>query len=63
MMQDAGLIKGVEFQHGGNDRAPIMVWIEHMNITLSGIMFLAENSTINKVVKAAKLLKDTIPGL
>lgn len=63
MMQDAGLIKGISFTTGGSNRAPIMTHIDYMNITLKGVMYLAENSTVNKVIKAAKLLKDTIPGL
>jgi len=63
MMQDAGLIKGVVFVRGGNNRAPINSFIDNMNITLNGIMYLADNSTSAKVYKAAKMLKDVIPGL
>jgi len=63
MMQDAGLIKDVSFPKGGNGRAPLMAMMDHMNITLRGVMFLAENSTTSKVIKAAKLLKDVIPGI
>lgn len=63
MMQDSGLIKGVTFTRGGNNRAPLMTHIDNMKITLRGILYLEENTTINKVIKAAKLLKDTIPGL
>ncbi|NLE25808.1 MAG: dihydrolipoyl dehydrogenase [Clostridiaceae bacterium] len=63
MMQEAGLIKGVNFVKGGNDRAPNMVLLDNMQITLRGVMYLADNTTTAKIVKAAKLLKDVIPGI
>lgn len=61
MMQDVGFIKGVSFSRGGRGRAPIITLIDNMQITLRGIMYLEENTTTAKIVKAAKLLKDTIP--
>ena len=62
MMQDVGIIKGVAFTRGGNNgRAPVITFIEDMQITLRGIMYLEENTTTAKIIKAAKLLKDTIP--
>lgn len=63
MMQDAGLIKNVAFSRGGNGRAPLMVHIDNMQITLRGVRYLSENSTTAKVINAAKFLKDVIPGL
>lgn len=63
MMQESGLIKGVSFTRTGKDRAPTIVLIEKMQITLRGINYLAENSTTSKIINAAKLLKDVIPGI
>ncbi|KDR95915.1 YjcQ protein [Peptoclostridium litorale DSM 5388] len=63
MMQDACLIKGVAFSRGGRGRAPLATHIDNMQITLMGVRYIDENTTTAKIVKAAKLLKDTIPGL
>ena len=63
MMQDAGLIKGVNFTRGGNNRAPIMVFLDNMKITLKGIEYLAENSSTAKILRAAREIKDLIPGI
>lgn len=63
MMQDAGLIKGVTFVNGGNNRAAIMIHIDNMKITLRGVEYLSENSSTAKILRAAKELKDFIPGL
>lgn len=63
MMQDAELIKGVNFVKGGNNRAALMTSIENMKITLKGIEYLSENSSTAKILRAAKEIKDLIPGL
>ncbi len=63
MMQDAGLIKGVNFTRGGNNRAPIMAFLDNMKITFKGIEYLAENSSTAKILRAAKEIKDLIPGI
>lgn len=63
MMQDADLIKGVTFTNGGRNRAPIMASMKNMKITLKGIEYLAENSSTAKILKAAKEIKDLIPGI
>jgi translation initiation factor IF-2 len=63
MMQDAGLIKGVNFVNGGRNRAAIMAHINNMKITLRGIEYLAENSSTAKILRAAKEIKDLIPGI
>lgn len=63
MMQESRLIKGVNFSKGGNTRSALMTHVDNMQITLSGIHYLADNTATAKVIKAAKLLKDTIPGL
>lgn len=63
IMQDAGLIKGVTFLNGGNNRVAIMTNIDHMKITLRGVEYLSENSSTAKILRAAKELKDFIPGL
>lgn len=66
MMQDAGLIKGVNFTRGGNsgnNRAPFMAFLDNMKITLKGIEYLAENSSTAKILRAAKEIKDLIPGI
>lgn len=63
MMQDAGLIKGVTFVNGGNNRVAIMTHIDNMKITLRGVEYLSENSSTAKILRAAKELKDFIPGL
>lgn len=61
MMQDEGLIKGVKITESGRQRAASIVLVKDMEITLKGIMYLDENTTTAKIIKAAKLLKDTVP--
>ncbi len=60
IMEDAGLIKGVKAL-SANDRAPYGIMLKNLKITLQGIMYLDENTTTAKIIKAAKILKDTIP--
>lgn len=63
MMQDVRLIKNVTFTTGGMNRTALLANINNMKITLNGIMYLDDNTTTAKIIKAAKLLKDTIPML
>ncbi len=62
MMQESGLIDGIHFSRTLSNPIPEPVFIEP-RITLTGIQYLADNSTVAKVVKAAKLFKDIIPGI
>lgn len=62
MLKEEGLVDGISTQTDGNNRLPI-VTILNARITLKGIRYLAENSTTAKIIAAAKLLKDVIPGL
>lgn len=61
MMLENGLIKGIGISRGAH--GDISVSVPGPRITLAGLQFLAENSQTAKVVRAAKLIKDLVPGL
>lgn len=60
MMVDEGYVKGVTRTILMNHTA---VNISRMSITLKGLEYLHENSLMQKVARAAKGIKDSIPGL
>lgn len=61
MMVDVGYIKGVKIEStiSGN----LMVQAENMRITLKGLEYLQENSVMQRCYKAAKGIRDIIPGI
>ena len=60
MMSDVGYIKGVQvFQSITGD---YQVIDEGIRITLKGLEYLQENSIMQKLYRAAKGIKDIIPG-
>lgn len=61
MMKDTNLIKDISFIPNGNKRVPALANIHYMKITTRGIAYLDDNTTTAKIIKAAKLLKDTVP--
>lgn len=62
MIYERGLIDGVDFTHFIGQEHP-EVSFNDLRITLSGLEYLADNTSTAKLIKAAKLLKDTIPGI
>ncbi|WP_257279273.1 YjcQ family protein [Clostridium botulinum] len=62
MMTERGLIDGVEFVKTIGCKYPDVKFMDP-RITLEGIEYLADNSTQAKLFRAAKELKDFIPGL
>lgn len=62
MLMEEGLVEGVSEIEDGNSRLPI-IFVDNVRITLRGIRYLAENSATARIIEAAKLLKDVIPGL
>lgn len=61
MMLQERLLEGFSIHRGA--QGDLSLSIHDPRITLKGLEYLADNSSLSKVVKAAKLLKDTIPGL
>lgn len=61
MMHDERLMEGLNIQRGARGEATISV--NSPRITLKGLSYLADNSSTAKVLKAAKLIKDIIPGI
>lgn len=61
MMADVGYIKGVRIQSdiSGN----LIVEADDIRITLKGLEYLQENSVMQRIYKAAKGVKDVIPGI
>ena len=61
MMADVGLIKGIRVYSSvtGGTR----VDGEGIRITLKGLEYLTENSIMQKLYKAAKGIKEIVPGL
>ncbi|HDK7179298.1 TPA: dihydrolipoyl dehydrogenase [Clostridium botulinum] len=62
MMVERGLIDGVEFIDFCGQSYPSVKFMD-IRITLEGIEYLMDNSTQAKLFRAAKELKDFIPGL
>ncbi|UMZ73548.1 YjcQ family protein [Natranaerofaba carboxydovora] len=60
MMNNNGLIEGLSINRGA--QGDITIVTAQPRITLKGINFLIENSQTAKVIEAAKLIKDFIPG-
>ena len=61
MMADAGLIKGVKVY--GDILGATHVDNNGIRITLKGLEYLTENSIMQKLYKAAKGIKEVVPGL
>ena len=61
LLQNEGLIDGFkEFHH---PKGSIFFEIINPTITFRGILYIAENTKTAKIINAAKLLKDIIPGV
>ena len=61
MLSDAGYVKGASITE--NLMGDVNCDVSEMKITLKGIEYLHENSTMQKVIKAAKGIKDIVPGM
>lgn len=61
MMADVGYIKGVRIQSAIS--GDLMVEADDIRITLKGLEYLQENSVMQRIYKAAKGVKDVIPGI
>ena len=60
MMADVGYIKGVQIETCID--GSLNVDASEMRITLKGLEYLQENSIMQRLYKAAKGIKDVIPG-
>ena len=63
LLQKSGLIDGVVYTQNLTQRFPEIVDISHVGITLAGIEYVEENSTMKKVMeglKAAAVLAATL---
>lgn len=58
-MQDEGLIKGVRFSRKGN--SIFMAFIEDAKVTIKGMEYLNENSTLVKTYKGLKEIREWLP--
>ena len=61
MMSDTGLIKGVKVY--GDILGATYVDNDGIRVTLKGLEYLTENSIMQKLCKAAKGIKEAVPGL
>ena len=61
MIIDAGYIKGVRVSHDGAGN--IYVDQPMPEITLKGIEYLEANTLMQRAMKAAKGIKDSLPGM
>ena len=61
MMYDCGYIKGVEISEFHGDDIPYFD-CDDIQITLKGLEYLQENAIMKKLYKAAKGIKDIVPG-
>ena len=61
MMADVGYIKGVSISR--DVTGSTIVEAEDIRITLKGLAYLQENSIMQKLYRAAKGVKDVVPGV
>lgn len=61
MMADVGYIKGVSVNEG--IAGDLLVNIDDIRITLKGLEYLQENGIMQKMYRAAKGIKEIIPGV
>ena len=61
MMADVGYIKGVQIEMCIDGSMEVNA--SEMRITLKGLEYLQENTIMQRMYKAAKGIKDVIPGL
>lgn len=61
MMQEEQLMDGLPIKWGA--RGESFISIDRPRITLKGLKYLSDNSSTAKIINAAKLLKDIIPGI
>ena len=62
MLQDSGYISGIKYSQTMSDDKPFICEPIKPRITLRGLEYLSENSTMNKVAAALKGIKEIIPG-
>ena len=61
MLVDAGYVKGVIITR---DSTPsLRVTLSYPEITLKGLEYLSENTMMQRMMRAAKGIKDIIPGI
>ena len=59
--QDAGLIKGVKFSGGGQGNRILMCFADGVKLTVKGLEYLHNHSTVMKTYKGLKELRDWLP--
>lgn len=60
-MQDDGLIKGVNFSRGGQGNKILVAFLENVKVTIKGMEYLNENSTLAKTYKGLKEIREWLP--
>lgn len=63
MLSKEGYIDGIIYSQCMNDYSPVLEHPIQPVITLKGLEYLADNSIMKKVAKAAKGIKESVPGL
>jgi hypothetical protein len=58
MIADEGFIKGISIQRAADGH--VMISFSHVSLTLAGLTYLQENSTMRKMANAAKGVVDVI---
>ncbi len=59
--QDEGLIKGAQFIESGNSSHFINCFLDGTKLTVKGMEYLNNNSTLMKTYKGLKELRDWLP--
>jgi hypothetical protein len=62
MLQDEGYIKGLVYNRMFDEYSPQIEELVSLVITLEDLEYLSENSTMKKMARIAKGIKDSIPG-
>lgn len=63
MLQDAGYIKGLVCTQSTSDDRPRLVDPIRPMLTLKGLEYLSENSTMKKAAALLKGIKEVVPGI
>lgn len=59
-MKDKGLIEGISFEEDA--KGNLYPTTTRIRITMDGMEYMSENSTMQRVAKTLKGIKDSIPG-
>ena len=59
--QDAEYIKGAHFSKGGQKNPILFCFLDNVKLTVKGMEYLHENSSLMKTYKGLKELRDWLP--